>query len=327
MKKLIQQFPQQLSEAIAIGRANKINFENTTFNQVLLSGLGGSGIGGTIVQDYMNDKLSIPFAVNKNYAIPKSVQKNTLFIACSYSGNTEETIQAVQEAKKRKAIIVCITSGGLLADFAKKNKYPCIVIPAGMPPRACLGYSLVQILYILYYANLLNVSFEKELLSAIELVKKETKAIQKQAQTIASKLLNKLIAIYSVVGNEGLAIRFRQQLNENSKVLTWHNITPEMTHNEIVGWKTAHDELAIILCSNASDYERNIERMRILKTVIKKYSNNIIEIKTKGENFWERSFYFIHLTDWVSVFLADLNGADAIEVKVIDFLKGTMAKK
>lgn len=75
MKKLIQQFPQQLSEAIAIGRANKINFENTTFNQVLLSGLGGSGIGGTIVQDYMNDKLSIPFAVNKNYAIPKAYKK------------------------------------------------------------------------------------------------------------------------------------------------------------------------------------------------------------------------------------------------------------
>jgi glucose/mannose-6-phosphate isomerase len=203
----------------------------------VVSGLGGSGIGASIVQEYVYDKLKIPFIVNKEYFIPASVNKSTLFIACSYSGNTEETIHSVQLAKKAGAHIICITSGGQLEQFALKNKFTLYLIPNGMPPRACLGYSLVQILFSLKNAGLLKTPFEKEIQGAIQLLQKSTKTIRQRGKKLAAQLFNKQIAIYTVAGREALAIRFRQQLNENSKVLCWHNVIPEMTHNEIVGWR------------------------------------------------------------------------------------------
>ncbi len=327
MKELIEKFPEQLRTAIQIGKKSSFNFVKENFNQVIVSGLGGSGIGASIVEEYVFDKLSIPFKVNKGYFIPKSVNAQTLFIACSYSGNTEETIQAVNLAKKAGAKIVCICSGGELLKFAIKNKYNFFQIPDGMPPRACLGYSLVQILYTLKKSGLLKTNFEKEIIDSIALIEKGTKIMQKQAKNIASKLVNKSIAIYTTIGHESFAIRFRQQLNENSKVLAWHNVIPEMTHNEIVGWKMASPNICVVNCYAEHDYEKNLKRLNILQKVVKSCGAQQVDIVIKGANYWAQCFQFIHLTDWISVYLADLLHHDAVEVKVIDHLKGQMAKK
>jgi glucose/mannose-6-phosphate isomerase len=327
MKNLIEQFPQQLETALTIGKDAKLSFKNQQFNQVCIAGLGGSGIGASIVQDYMFDKSIVPIVVHKHYFIPKSVNEQTLFIACSYSGNTEETLQALKLAVEAKAEIVCITSGGEMANFAKKNNLKLIEIPGGNQPRACLGYSLIQLLYVLKFAKLLKANFEKEILASINSIKKEKKAIQKIALRLASKLVNKQVAIYSIVGNEGLAIRFRQQLNENSKVLAWHNIIPEMTHNEIVGWRAENESVATIFCYQADDFERNIKRLQILKKTVKQHNSNVSDIVVKGNSYWEKAIYFIHLTDWVSVYLADATSQNPDEVKIIDHLKTSMAKK
>lgn len=327
MKELIRNFPLQITEAIQIGKNGKIQFKQKIFSRIILSGLGGSGIGGSIAADYLNDLLSIPFLINKTYSIPKCTDQSTLFIACSYSGNTEETLQAAQEALSQQAEMVCITSGGALAKFAQKNKLPLVIIPAGMPPRACLGYSLIQILFVLKYAGVLKTRFEAEIMSGLDLINKQQIAIHKQAKDIAAKLPDQHIAIYTISGYEGLAIRFRQQLNENSKVLAWHNVIPEMTHNEIVGWKSPHPDTTVLFCYSKDDFEKNIRRLAYLKKVVKKYTTHIADIQLKGKNYWEKAMYFIHLTDWISVYLSDLNGHDAVEVKVIDGLKKTMAKK
>ncbi|MBK7764164.1 MAG: bifunctional phosphoglucose/phosphomannose isomerase [Bacteroidetes bacterium] len=327
MKQLIEQFSNQLVEAIRIGRGTKLSFATKDFNQVMVSGLGGSGIGGSIVQEYVFDKLKIPFTVNKDYFIPASINATSLFIACSYSGNTEETLQAVGAAQKAKAQIVCITSGGALADFARKHKLNLIEIPAGMPPRSCLGYSLVQLLFVLKKAGLLKTAVEAEIQSAIDRIQKDKGLIKRQAKTLADKLADKQIAIYTIAGREGLAIRFRQQLNENSKVLSWHNVIPEMTHNEIVGWRKSNDNVAVVFCYHTDDFPKNIKRLQVLKKVVKQYNANAHEIIIKGSNYWEKAFYFIHFTDWVSVYLADINQQDSMEVKVIDHLKKEMAKK
>ncbi|MBK6820935.1 MAG: bifunctional phosphoglucose/phosphomannose isomerase [Bacteroidetes bacterium] len=327
MKNLISNFPAQVSEAIQIGKNASLTIHTHPYNKVVISGLGGSGIGASIVADYANDLMSIPLLVNKNYFIPRCVDTNTLFIACSYSGNTEETLQAVKLAKKSKAVIVCICSGGELATYAKKNKLPLILIPDGMPPRACLGYSMIQLLYVLHSAKLLKATFEKEIEQGLALIAQENKNIHKLAKEIAGKLLNHHIAIYTTVGYEGLAVRCRQQLNENSKVLAWHNVIPEMTHNEIVGWKQAHPEVIPVYCYSKSDFDKNLKRLQYLKKVVKKFSPHSVDILIKGDNYWQKTLYFINLTDWISVYLSDLNGNDAIEVKVIDGLKKEMSKK
>ncbi|MDI9320265.1 MAG: bifunctional phosphoglucose/phosphomannose isomerase [Phycisphaerales bacterium] len=327
MEELIVQFTNQLRESLAITQQYKfIADKNTSFHNVILTGLGGSGIAGSIVQNYVFDKIKVPFVVNKDYFLPAFVDKNSLVIVSSYSGNTEETVAALQTAIKAKATIMCITSGGKIAAIAQKKNIDCIIVPSGMPPRACIGYSMLQIIKAFEYFGLIKDVLSKDIPAAIALLDSNEKDIRKKAKTIAQKLLGKLPVIYSAADYEGMAIRFRQQLNENSKILTWHHAIPEMNHNELVGWRDKDPNKVVLILRNDNDYDRVQMRMEINKKVFKQYTPNIIELYSKGNSYWQRIFYFIHLTDYISTELAKLRQLDATEVKVIDFLKSSLAK-
>ncbi|GAA4469860.1 bifunctional phosphoglucose/phosphomannose isomerase [Nemorincola caseinilytica] len=326
MKQLVLDFPLQLQEALIIGKNHRFITQPRQFSNIVVTGLGGSGIGGSIVQNYVFDKLNVPFVVNKDYSLPAFVGKDTLVIACSYSGNTEETLMALQQAKKKRATIICVTSGGKVAEFAGAKKLDCILVPAGMPPRSCLGYSLVQLLSILNHFGLIPGNFDREIKAAIKLLKTNSADIQKKASVLAKKMFGKLPIIYSAAALEGVAVRFRQQINENSKLLAWHGAIPEMNHNELVGWRDDASDKVVIILRDQDDFSRVQARMEIGKKIAKKYNPTILEIYSEGKTYWERVFYLIHLTDWVSVFLADLRGVDATEVRVIDYLKGELAK-
>jgi glucose/mannose-6-phosphate isomerase len=326
MKQLVQAFPTQLKEAIIIGQSYRFQTPKKDFSNIVLTGLGGSGIGGSIVQNYVADKIRVPFIVNKDYFLPSFVGKDSLVIVSSYSGNTEETLSAMKQAMKAKATIVCISSGGKVSEIAKKKNYDCILLPAGMPPRSCLGYSMVQVLYILNHFGFIKNDFERSLSAAIKLLKAEEKDIQKQSKALARKLIGKTPVIYAASDFEGVAIRFRQQINENGKMLCWHHVIPEMNHNELVGWKDKDASRAVVLLRNEDDYERTQMRMEINKKVVRKYTPNLTEVWSKGNTYFEKVFYIVHLTDWVSVHLADLHEVDPMEIKVIDFLKNELAK-
>jgi glucose/mannose-6-phosphate isomerase len=326
MKRLVQAFPTQLKEAIIIGQSYRFHTPGKDFANVVLTGLGGSGIGGSIVQNYVADKMKIPFIVNKDYFLPSFINSESLVIISSYSGNTEETLSAMKQAIRAKATIVCITSGGKVSEIAKKRNYDCILLPAGMPPRSCLGYSMVQVLYTLWNFGYIKGDFEGSLKAAVKLLTTEEKDIHKQAKALAKKLSEKTPIIYCASDFEGVAVRFRQQINENSKMLAWHHVLPEMNHNELVGWKDKDATKAVVFLRNEQDYERTQMRMEISKKVVKKYTSNITEIWSKGKTHFERVFYVVHLTDWVSVYLSELHGVDNMEVKVIDHLKNELAK-
>jgi glucose/mannose-6-phosphate isomerase len=327
MEELIVRFTTQMRESLDIIQNYKfIAPKKTPFNNIILTGLGGSGIGGSIVQNYVFDKCKYPFIVNKDYFLPSFVNKDSLVIVSSYSGNTEETVAALEKAIKLKATVVCITSGGEIAEIAKKKKIDCILLPSGMPPRSCIGYSMLQVVNTLEHFGCIKNVIANEVKPAIALLDKEEKDIRKKAKAIAAKLNGKLPIIYSAADYEGMAIRFRQQLNENSKILCWHHTIPEMNHNELVGWRDKDPNKVVVILRNENDYNRVQMRMEINKKVFKQYTPNVIEIYSKGNSYWERIFYFIHLTDYISTELAQLRQVDATEVKVIDFLKGSLAK-
>ncbi len=327
MKELIQHFSKQVSEAITIGKKYKTQFEGQKFHNVVVSGLGGSGIGAELVKEYVAHHLNVPFIVSKDYTLPEFIDNNTLFIASSYSGNTEETLASFQVALKKKAKIVCVTGGGKLAELAAKHKLDLITIPSGMPPRACLGYSFVQQLFVLKQVGLLKLNFEKDLKAAIALMDKEEKSIEKSSLKIAEKIFDKTPIIYAIDGSSAVAVRFRQQVNENGKQLCWHHIVPEMNHNELVGWRTKDEKLAVIIFRNKEDNARSQMRIELNKKVFKQYTSTIIEIWSKGNSFLERALYLIHTGDWISWHLSVLRNFDCNEVKVIDWLKGELAKK
>ena len=326
MNDYINDFSNHLREAIEIADNTTLTPYTKEIRNILICGLGGSGIGGTIVSDIISSKVNIPIAATKDYSIPNFVNEHTLVIANSYSGNTEETLYALEKCQARGAEIAVITSGGKLKTIAEENKYNKIIIPGNQPPRAMFGYAFTELFFMLNHYGIIDDSFKADFNRAITLIDTEKADIQKQAMDLAKKMYKQTPVIYVAKGFEGVAVRFRQQLNENSKMLAWHNVVPEMNHNELLGWRTNVDGLAVVYFRNKCDYDRNQIRMDINKKVISKFTSNITEIWSKGDSLIENSLYHISLGDWVSWYLSEMNNVDAIEIDVIDFLKGELAK-
>lgn len=327
MKDLIEGFTRQLHNAVQIARNATLQKAPGAFQHVLISGLGGSGIGGTIVSEWAGEYAPIPVNVSKGYFIPACVNEKTLYIASSYSGDTEETLACLEQAGERKAHVICITSGGRMSEIAREKGYDLIRVPGGMPPRSCLGYSLTQQVHIFENFGLLAPGSLKQIEDAIAFLDAEQGAIVASAREIAGKLAGKTPVIYTTSGNEGIAIRLRQQINENAKMLCWHHVIPEMNHNELVGWPSGTNDIAVLLLRDPDEYERNNMRIAINKQVFEKYTNTILDVFSKGRNTIEKGLYMIHLGDWISWFLSEKNGVDANEVRVIDHLKSELGKQ
>ena len=326
MNDYIDDFSNHLREAIEIANNTSLTSCTKEIRNVLICGLGGSGIGGTIVSDIISPKVNIPIAATKDYSIPNFVNEHTLVIANSYSGNTEETLYALEKCQAKGAEIAVITSGGKLKAIAEENKYNKIIIPGNQPPRAMFGYAFTELFFLLNHYGIIDDSFKSDFTKAIELLDTEKSDIQEQAMSLAKKMHKQTPVIYVANGFEGVAVRFRQQINENSKMLCWHHVVPEMNHNELLGWRTNVNDLAVVYFRNKSDYDRNQIRMDINKKVISKFTENITQIWSKGDSLIENSLYHINLGDWVSWYLSVMNNVDAIEIDVIDFLKGELAK-
>lgn len=326
MQELIKNLPLQIKESLQIFEETGIPTLTKEIHQVVIAGLGGSGIGGTIITDLARPHAPIPVVVTKDYSIPAFVDEYTLFIASSYSGNTEETLMALEQALERKAQIICITSGGKLAEIAKKHHLGLLLIPGGHPPRACLGYSLTQLICIFHHYELLPESSLNELQAAINLLVHHSANIQKEAQQLSHSLHQKIPVIYADASMEGVAVRFRQQLNENSKMLAWHHVVPEMNHNELVGWAQKNENLAVVYLRNKDDYARNQARIAINREVIAKYAASVHDVWSEGNCRVEQTFYHIHFCDWVSYYLSELRGVDIMDIRVIDHLKNELAK-
>lgn len=326
MKQLIRDFTKQISAAIEIGNGFTASDWNSEISNVLISGLGGSGIGGTIAAEVVSAEAQVPILTNNGYFIPSFVNSSTLFIACSYSGNTEETIRATKLAQSKGAKIVVISSGGKLTELAQQHGWDFVTIPGGQPPRASFGLSFPQVLYVLQGHGIISNHFEKDLKAANELLDEQEGVIQQEALELTEKLFGKLPVIYAADGFGGVATRFRQQINENSKMLCWHHVIPEMNHNELVGWRDKNEDLAVVIFRNETDFDRIQARMNINKETMAQYADSITEVWSKGTSDLQRALYLIHLGDWVSFFLGEKRGVDITEVKVIDHLKGELAK-
>jgi glucose/mannose-6-phosphate isomerase len=276
--------------------------------------------------DLIKNECAVPILVNKDYTLPEFVNAHTLVIVSSYSGNTEETISALKHAISKKAQVVCITSGGKIKELAIENNFDIILIPGGNPPRSCIGYSLVQLLKIVQFNEFVKTDLLSQVSSSITLLNQENNFIKAEAAKIAQLLVNKITVIYSLGSSEGVAIRFRQQINENSKLLCWHHTLPEMNHNELVGWTHKNDELAVVTFKTNFDFDRTQKRYEICKSIFTKYSSSVTEINAKGITLLEQFIYLINIGDWISCYIADLRNIDATEVDVITKLKSELEK-
>ena len=337
MYSLVKSFVDQLKEGKRIADASNISSEMMEgVEHIVVVGMGGSAIAGDIVRCFALNESRVPISVVRNYRLPAFVTERALVIVSSFSGNTEETLAGMEQALQAGAKVLGITSGGNVKKAAEENGFPYLVIPGGIPPRAALGYSLSVLLGALNKLGVITVTeaawdeafgLLEEKIALYSDPEKDHEALQ-----IASKLENLLPFIYSSTGMlETVNVRWRGQIQENSKMLASGNVYPELNHNEIMGWESAgmskiHGQVGVVVLRDSDDYQRIQHRMEVTRGLLQERAGCWIEVHSTGEHALTRMLSLICLGDWVSLYLAFIREVDPTPIGLIDTLKAELAK-
>lgn len=328
MYSLIKKFPQNLQEAISLANnANLKPLQQSAIQHVVITGMGSSGMAGRLVQQWVSDKLYVPLTVNNDYTLPSYVSEYTLLIVISYSGNTQETLAACQVGIEKGAHTVIVTSGGTLQTQAHAHGLDILDLPKSLPPRASLDYSTIHILSILGCYKLFQWDFIAEVQIAIQLISEQQASLQAEAEQVAEKIQGNIPVVYTTSPYEPVAIRLRQQLNENSKQLCWHHSIPELNHNEIVGWESTYNNLSILMLTGFITAQKLQLQQQITQDMLQKYGHNLTIVHAPGDTQLICSLYLIHVSDWISYYLAQKKGVDPMEVQAINQIKSALAKE
>ena len=321
----------------AINRATNARVpEKVKPKNIIIAGMGGSAIGGEILQDWLREELPIPIEVCKDYVLPAYANEDTLFFANSYSGNTEETLSAFVEATRRKCMAIAITSGGLLLSFSKKLQVPHIAIPSQLPPRVAIPYLFFPLPVLMERMRIIS-DREEDIEEAIRILKKvgeesspETPTENNMAKKLALELLGTAPVIYGFRQYGAIARRLKTQFNENSKVPSKHDVFPELNHNETVGWEAPEiltKNYSIILIRDLDEPPEIKHRIEVTKSLVFNKAKKVLEIHAKGEGKLAKMFSILCLGDFTSVYLAILQSIDPTPVKIIDEMKRELGKK
>jgi glucose/mannose-6-phosphate isomerase len=333
--KFICDLPEQIAKAPAFLEHLPLQINPADYDKIILNGMGGSAIAGDLLSAYLQSELKIPFIINRNYNLPAYVDKKTLVLSCSYSGDTEETLQATDLALSRKATVIGLASGGKLMKVFKRRKKPFIQIPEGYPPRQALGYLFFPLLYLMQHNGFVKPKLEeiRETIRILENIREKNNPKITQAHNltnhIAQKLYNKIPILYSA--SEFLTpvlTRWRNQFNENSKVLAFSNIFPELNHNEIMGWEASQDltsNFNILILRDKTETARNQKRLLITREILQNKKIPIFEVYSEGKSTLARMFSLIYIGDWISYYLSLLYDKDPLVIGSIQKLKDALS--
>ncbi len=305
-------------------------------DNIVICGMGGSAIGGDILRSYLQLETKIPIEVVRNYRLPGYVGKNSLVIASSYSGNTEESLAAFTEARRRQAQRFALSTGGNLTAICKRDRVACFPLVPGFQPRAALAHGFVPLLVFFdrWRFTAKQSAAIKEtadiLDKCIQQYRFASKTGRNPAKKIAQKLLHQLPVIYGAQDHmQPVAQRWQAQINENAKTLAHTNVLPEMNHNEILGWD-APDEIVtrchLLFLQDEDDHPQTARRFSIMAPILKKKVDGITKVNSKGKGLLARMFSLIILGDFISVYLALLQDHDPTPIPAINTLKQKLAK-
>ncbi len=327
MLSLIIDLPGQVEEALQICGGVDLSALSAQVRNVCICGMGGSAIGGDLIGACVADELKRPFFVNRNYTLPGFVGDGSLVVVCSYSGNTEETLAAYEAANARQAQIVCITGGGALGERADANGHTLIRLPGGQPPRSALGYLAIPVVHVLHAARLISDRSHQiaEMVAVLETLRERLRpeSSNNPANEIATQLQGGVPLIYADTALAPVVARWRGQLCENSKMLAFGNVFPELNHNEIVGWGQGKlDRLfRVVLLRDKAESPGIRRRMALTEQIIGKHGTPVIQVESTGQSVFARFFSLTYLADFVSFYLAIHNEVDPGSIENIDLIK------
>ena len=336
MLRMAEDFPAQCRKGLELGDA--LDFDDSyriEYSALVGLGMGGSAIGSDLLAAIYRDELTVPPGTVREYALPAWVGERTLVFAVSYSGNTEETLAAFHQARRRGARVIGVTSGGELERLCKQDRVPCVVVPGGQPPRASTGYLLMPMVAIVERLGLIGdqSAARRECLDLLEAQAQEyapqSPAPANRAKQIAALMHGKVPIIYGSTPTLGtVAYRWKTQCNENSKVLAHADALPELDHNEIVGWELGREMLkqrCVIVLVDPGMSRQMQRRLDITQEVL----GADVEVHretARGSSGLAKVVSAMFLGDCATLYLAFLNGVDPVEIKPIDTLKRRLAE-
>jgi glucose/mannose-6-phosphate isomerase len=294
---------------------------------VVLAGMGGSALPGVIVGSW--PQLNVPFEIVRNYTLPPYVGEQTLFISSSYSGNTEETLEALHHAEEKGAQIVVIAAGGKLADIAREKGYPLFEIPSGVQPRMATFYFLNAFVKILAPLGL-TVADTGELGQAAEWLKGQianweatVPTAGNLAKQIAQELMGKTVIMYGGPLLFPAANKWKICMNENAKNTAWVYQYPEFNHNEFIGWSShpIDKPFAVVEIRSNLEHPRVQKRFMVSERLLSGKRPAPLVVTPQGDTLLQQLVWAITMGDFVSIYLALLNGVNPTPVDLVEKFK------
>ena len=339
MMGLVMGFAGQCRTANAIGATFGVGWRPGEIRQVVLTGLGGSAIGGDFVRALMEVYGSVPLIVNRDYTLPHWVGPQTLVVAASYSGNTEETLSAYAHAGALGAHRAVITSGGKLSEFSKRDGVPAAIVPGGQPPRSATGFMFFPLFHLMIELGVLDRTLIGQIDETIELIEAMACRLgpgvpfeQNPAKELAAALKGKIPIIYGSQGYRGVvAMRWKGQFNENAKQAAFANVLPEQNHVEALAWVTAQSQATNWAVVFLRDPREIIDTPRIARRVqltaeMVGSDTPTYEVWAEGNSVLTRMFSLIYIADFVTVYVAILNNICPTDMASLEYLKAELAK-
>jgi glucose/mannose-6-phosphate isomerase len=335
----VERFSEQVERGWSIGRATTGLPDATGVESIAVLGMGGSGVSGDVVQAVVEPRLPIPWRTIKSYGpMPEWVGRNTLVFAVSYSGNTAETIAALQEGHLRGVRGVTISSGGRLEELAAEFGTAHIRVPADVPkPRAALGYLAIPVLWVLSEMGLVP-DLRADLYETVALMgdiaercNRKRSGEENPAKDLALRLAGRIPVVYGASGAEAaVARKFKCDVNEYAKWPAFWNELPELDHNEIVGWDGALDlasEFMAVMLTGADEDQMMADCRRVTKDLIEESLGHVVELPMEGRSTMAQIFSTIYVTQLASIYLAVARGVDPGPIETIDRLKEALKSR
>lgn len=329
----IKELPKQIRDAWQVTRASQLPPAYGDVRNVTVIGMGGSAIGGDLAASLLADELKVPMSVHRDYGLPAFVGRDSLVIASSYSGNTEETLSAFEEARKRGAKLLALTTGGTLATQARAANYPVVTFSYKARPRATLGYSLGLVLGSLTRLGLIR-DLSADIDAAIADLAKLEERVHEGARTndakkLAIELYGRIVFAYGAGVMGVMARRVKGQWNENAKNWSAYDVMSELNHNAVVGFpnpQLARESITVLLLRSDRDNPRHKIRFDVTRELLDRASIQHKSLQFGGTNLLSEVLQMTLFTDYVSFYVALLNGADPSPNTAIDHLKERLAK-
>jgi glucose/mannose-6-phosphate isomerase len=331
----IAELPQQCRDAWANVQSLELPPEYRQANKIVILGMGGSAIGGDLLRTLAEPECAVPIVINRDYTVPAFVNAETLVIASSYSGNTEETLAAFEETSKRGADLLAITTDGKLAQRARELGVPLLVFCYQSQPRAALGYSLISLIGVVQKLGFIGDKFPdlEEAIAVMEALQGEIgKAVplsRNPAKQLAKRLYRHLPVVYGAGYLAEVAHRWKTQFNENAKAWSFSEQLPELNHNAVVGYQFPEElaeRILVVMLTSSLDHPRNKARFQVTQEILTKRGIAYETIEAHGESPLAQMLSVIHLGDYVSCYLALLYEVNPTPVEVIDYLKERLAQ-